>query len=139
MGSFTCNCGNTGVERTLDKSQHTKLNLEKKILSPLLPGFELANFRSRVRRFNKKLSRLSMPFKLNLNHSLHASNMTHSNWAIYTQSQNMYLQLYAFTHKAEHIFSSTLLAHKSRQSKLCFDFDSMGGGLLYRACEYQKF
>ena len=128
-----------GVERTLSKSQHTKLTLEKKILPPLLPGFELANFRSRVRRFNKKLSRLSMPFKLNLNHSLHASNMTHSNWAIYTQSQNMYLQLYAFTHKAEHIFSSTLLAHKSRQSKLCFDFDSMGGGLLYRACERGKF
>ena len=36
------------MERTLIKSQHTKLTLEKKILPPLLPGFELATFRSRV-------------------------------------------------------------------------------------------
>ena len=41
---------NTGVERTPNKSQHTKLTLEKKILPPLLPGFELATFRWRVRR-----------------------------------------------------------------------------------------
>ena len=33
-GSFTCHCGNTGMERTLNKSQHTKLTLEKKILPP---------------------------------------------------------------------------------------------------------
>ena len=38
------------MEWTPNKSQHTKLTLEKKILSPLLPGFELATFRSRVRR-----------------------------------------------------------------------------------------
>ena len=31
-------------------NQHTVLTLEKKILPPLLPGFELATFRSRVRR-----------------------------------------------------------------------------------------
>ena len=49
-GSFTCHCGNTGVERTPNKSKHTKLTREKKILQPLLPGFELATFRSRVRR-----------------------------------------------------------------------------------------
>ena len=48
-GSFTCHCGNKGVEWTLNKSQHTKLNLEKKILPLLLPEFELATFRSRVR------------------------------------------------------------------------------------------
>ena len=35
--------GNTGVEQTPNKSQHAKLILEKKILPPLLPGFELAN------------------------------------------------------------------------------------------------
>ena len=35
-GSFTCHCSNTRVERTLNKSQHTKLTLEKKILLPLL-------------------------------------------------------------------------------------------------------
>ena len=48
-GSFTCHCGNTGVERAPNKSQHTKLTLEKKILPPPLPGFELTTFRSRVR------------------------------------------------------------------------------------------
>ena len=47
---FTCHCGTTEVERTQNKSQHTKLTLEKKILQPLLPEFELATFRSRVRR-----------------------------------------------------------------------------------------
>ena len=46
-----CDCGNTGVERTPNKSQHTKLTLEKKKILPLLlPGFELATSRSRVRR-----------------------------------------------------------------------------------------
>ena len=39
-----------GVEQTPNKSQHTKLTLEKKILPPLLLGFELATIRSRVRR-----------------------------------------------------------------------------------------
>ena len=48
-GSFTCHCGNAEVERTSNKSQHTKLTLEKKILPPLLPGFELTTFRSQVR------------------------------------------------------------------------------------------
>ena len=32
LGSFTCQCGNTGVERTSNKTQHTKLTMEKKIL-----------------------------------------------------------------------------------------------------------
>ena len=32
------------VEKTPNKSQHTKLTLEKKILSLLLLGFELATF-----------------------------------------------------------------------------------------------
>ena len=40
------------------KSRHTKLTLEKKFLPPLLPGFEFATFRSRVRRSTNKLSRL---------------------------------------------------------------------------------
>ena len=35
-----------------NKSQHRKLTLEKKILPPLLPGFEPATFQSRVRRSN---------------------------------------------------------------------------------------
>ena len=48
-GSFTCHCGSTDVERTPNKSQHTKLILQKKILPPLPPGLELATFRSPVR------------------------------------------------------------------------------------------
>ena len=43
-----------GEERTPNKSQHTKLTLEKEIFPPLLPGFELATFRSRVRRSNQQ-------------------------------------------------------------------------------------
>ena len=42
------------MERTPNKSQHTQLTLEKKILQPLLPGFELASFRSRDRRSNQQ-------------------------------------------------------------------------------------
>ena len=53
-GSFTCHCGNTGVKRTPNKSQHTKLTLDKKILPPLLSGFELPTFRSRVRRSDQQ-------------------------------------------------------------------------------------
>ena len=53
-GSNMCHCGDTGMEWTPNKSQHTKLTLEKKILPPLLPGFELATFRSRVRRSNQQ-------------------------------------------------------------------------------------
>ena len=40
-----------------NKSQHRKLTLEKKTLPPLLPGFEPATFRSRVRRSTTELSR----------------------------------------------------------------------------------
>ena len=46
------------MERTPNKSQHTELTLEK-IPPPLLPGFELATFQSRVRRSNQ----LAIPFK----------------------------------------------------------------------------
>ena len=52
--SFTCHCGNTGVEWTPKKSQHTKLTLERKILPPPLPGFEPATFQSRVWRSHQQ-------------------------------------------------------------------------------------
>ena len=52
--SFTCHCSNTGVERTPNKSQHIKLALGKKILPPLLPGFELRTFRSWVQCSNQE-------------------------------------------------------------------------------------
>ena len=60
-GSFTCHCGNTGVEWTPNKSQHTKLTLKKNIIPPLLPGFELTTFRVRIRRSTSKPSRLCPP------------------------------------------------------------------------------
>ena len=47
-GSFTCHCGNTGVERTPNKSQHRKLTPEKKPPLPLLLRPELAIFRWRI-------------------------------------------------------------------------------------------
>ena len=48
------------------KSQHTKLTLEKKFFPPLLPGFELATFRLRVRRFYQQ----AIPAKEPENHGL---------------------------------------------------------------------
>ena len=42
------------MERTPNKSQHTKLTLEKKILPPFLPGFELATCLSRDRLSNQQ-------------------------------------------------------------------------------------
>ena len=53
-GSFTCHCGNTMIVRTPSKCQHTKLTLKKKILPPLLPGFEPATFQSRVWRSSQQ-------------------------------------------------------------------------------------
>ena len=49
------------MERTSNKSQDAKLTLEKKILPPLLPGFDLGACRLRVRRFTSK------PFRLQRN------------------------------------------------------------------------
>ena len=46
-----------GVERTLSKSQHRQLTLEKKILPPL----ELATFLQRVWRSTNKLAKLYNP------------------------------------------------------------------------------
>ena len=63
-GYFTCYCSNTGVERTPNKSQHTKLTLEKKILSPPLLGFELATFQSRVQCSNQQAILASLHIQL---------------------------------------------------------------------------
>ena len=52
-----CHLGSTGVEWTLNKSQHTKLTLEEKILPLLLLGFELATFPSRVGCSNQQAIR----------------------------------------------------------------------------------
>ena len=57
-GSFTCHCGNMGVDQTPNKTQHPKLTLEKKILQPLLPGFELQPFDHESGALTNKLSRL---------------------------------------------------------------------------------
>ena len=92
-GYFTCHCGNTGVERT-PKSQHTKLTLKKKILLPLLPGFELATFRSRVRRSNELA--IQAPHKglywgwkrtsIHLSVTLHTSHLTLTTICLYQHS-----------------------------------------------------
>ena len=58
LGSFTCHCGNTGVEQTPNKSQHTKLTLEKKIFPLLLPGFKLKLFDHKSGTLTSKLSQL---------------------------------------------------------------------------------
>ena len=55
-GSFTCHCSKTGLEWTPNKSQHTNLTPEKKILPPLLLGFDLVTFRSQVWSSTNKLS-----------------------------------------------------------------------------------
>ena len=47
-----------GMERTPNKSQHTKLTPEKKILPPLLSRFELATFDYESGALTNKLSRL---------------------------------------------------------------------------------
>ena len=50
LGSLTCHCCNIRVEQTPNKSQHTKLSLEKKILLQLQPSSKLATFWSWVWR-----------------------------------------------------------------------------------------
>ena len=42
------------MEPAPNKSQYTKLTLEKKILPPLPPGFDLTTFQSRVQRYNQQ-------------------------------------------------------------------------------------
>ena len=42
-GSFTCHYGNTGVGRTPNMSQHTKLTLEKKIFRAAPAGIRTCN------------------------------------------------------------------------------------------------
>ena len=61
-GTFMCHCSNTGIEWTLNKSQHilnknqhTKLTLEKKILPQPLVEFELTIFWSQVPQSTNKL------------------------------------------------------------------------------------
>ena len=60
-GSFTCFCGNTGVEAWngyQNTSQHRKLTLEKNILPLLLQGFKPATFQSWVTTLTTELSPL---------------------------------------------------------------------------------
>ena len=96
---FTCHCGSTGVKRTPIKSQHTKLTLEKKILPPLLLGFELATFRSRVRCSTNRLSRP-------INHT-HTKRFQSKDHKLYSLSLSLYPSLAALigivTHKVHSV------------------------------------
>ena len=47
-GSLMCDCSNTGVEQTKNKSQHRKLTVERKVFPLLLPWIEPVLFWSRV-------------------------------------------------------------------------------------------
>ena len=60
----------------------TKLTLDKKILPQLLPGFDLATFRSRVRRFTNKLSTGSRYFTHTLAYSWHTDNHFVPDWRL---------------------------------------------------------
>ena len=51
-GSFTYYGGNTGWNEYRNNSQHRTLTLKRRILPPLLSGFEHGTFRSRVRCSN---------------------------------------------------------------------------------------
>ena len=93
-GYFTCHCGNTGVERTPNKSQHTKLTLKKKTLPPLLPGFELVTFRSRVRRSNQQAI-LASHVRLYPNHIYKLSPNTNTIWEILPQARQVTLPIQA--------------------------------------------
>ena len=79
-------CGNIlggGVKWTLNKSQHTKLILEKRILPLLLPRFELATFGSQVWHSNQQVSWLltsypGSPHTLPLKHHTPEKHTTHT-------------------------------------------------------------
>ena len=49
-----------GVEQTPNKIQHTKLTWEKKILPPLLPGFDLQPFNRKSGALTNKLFQLPL-------------------------------------------------------------------------------
>ena len=58
LGSFTHHCRNTGVARTPNKSQHTKLTLEKKSLLLLLSGLNSLPFHHESSALTNELSLL---------------------------------------------------------------------------------
>ena len=57
-GSFTCYCGETGMERTPNKSQHTKLTLEKKFSRRSCRDSNWQPFDHKSGALTNKLSRL---------------------------------------------------------------------------------
>ena len=63
------------MERTQNKSQHTKLTLEKKILPPLLSGFEFVTFRSRTYLLHLKIG-TNLPTPLSVTHILQKAHAT---------------------------------------------------------------
>ena len=60
--SFTCHCGKTGVERTPNKCQHTKLTLEKKIFRRSFRDSNSQPFDDESGTLTAKLSRLLLAF-----------------------------------------------------------------------------
>ena len=64
LGSFMCHCGNMRVKWTPNKSKHTKLTLDKKILPLLLPGSNSQPFNQVQRSYQQAilaLKKLELP------------------------------------------------------------------------------
>ena len=80
-----------------NRSQHTKLTLEKKILPPLLQGFELATFRSRVQRSNQQT----------IQHNNTLYDQFHLRATSHSLKRNNKVQPFSNNHK--HLMKSSLL------------------------------
>ena len=94
-----CHCGNMGMEQTPNKSRQIKLTPEKKILLPLLPGFELATFPSQVQHSTSKLSLLPTYFVNNLLNDKHLflATIQHRRNHYLLQSTFFFFFLFSFT------------------------------------------
>ena len=93
-GSFTYYCGNTGRNGDWNKSQHRKLIPEKKILLPLLQGFEHKTFQSQVRCSNH-WTILAPQVDICTTASVHtACRLTYTPQQLYTQHANTPQHLY---------------------------------------------
>ena len=87
-----------------NKSQHRKLTLEKKLLLPLLQGFEPATFQSRVRRSNTELSPASTRLRvLNLTHGDQTARSLFCPWLVCAR------RLPVFSKQSEMLFINGLL------------------------------
>ena len=96
------------------KSQHRKMTMEKKLLPPLLQGFEPATFQSRVRRSNHG----AIPSPRCIKQSQHGSNKPTGRWrersrrrmvlAVTHTHTHTHARTHARTHTHTHTLKKTL-------------------------------